>query len=124
MKKYEAAAQVVLNKYLRETRYYGYFELKWTDKSYMPFAKIEQVQYEGLPAMEKEGLVWKFSDMDPRPKPCDCISAPPLPSYVVISFGRCFFFIRIDKIIDMRHDGKVSITKAESREIAEKIVDY
>ena len=77
-----------------------------------------------LQATEKEGFVWKLSDMDSRPKPCDCLSMPPLPSYVVISFVRTFYFIRIRDIVKMREDGKLSITLEEAKIMAEKIVDY
>jgi|DEB19_MinimDraft_2_1074335.scaffolds.fasta_scaffold95538_2 hypothetical protein len=122
--KHEAKAQVIFNQYLREKRPYGYFELKHTDKAYFPFSKIEQVQYDGLQATEKEGFVWKLSDMDSRPKPCDCLSMPPLPSYIVISFVRTFYFIRIRDIVKMKEEGKLSVTLEEAKIMAEKIVDY
>lgn len=122
--KHEAKAQIVFNQYLREKRPYGYFELKQTDKAYFPFNKIEKVQYDGLQAMEISGLVWKLSDQDMRPKPCDTFCTPPLPAYLVIAFGPAFYFIRIAVIVKMRESGKMSITLEESREFAEKIVNY
>lgn len=122
--KHEAKAQVTFNKYLRESKMFGFFELKQTDKNYLAFNKIEQVQYDGLQATEKNGLVWKMSDMDIREKPCDCFSVPPLPSYVVIAFGQTFYFIRIKTIVDMRENGKISITLAEAGKVAEKIVNF
>ena len=93
MKK-EAKWQTVWNQYVREKKLYGFFELKQTDLESFPFSKIETVQYEGLQATEKHGLVWKFSDTDMRPKPCDSVSIPPLPSYLVIKFKDGFYMIR------------------------------
>jgi hypothetical protein len=122
--KHEAKAQIVFNQYLRERKPHGYYELKQTDKGYFPFSKIEQVQYDGLQATEKGGLVWKLSDQDMRPKPCDTFCTPPLPSYIVIAFGKAFYFIRIKTIVKMKEEGKISITLAEAKEHAEKIVNY
>ena len=122
--KHEAKAQIVFNQYLRERKPNGYYELKQTDKKYFPFSKIEQVQYDGLQATEKGGLVWKLSDQDQRPKPCDTLCMPPLPSYVVIAFGKTFYFIRIKTIVDMRENGKISITLEEAKTHAEKIVNF
>ncbi len=122
MQKKEAKWQTRLNAYLREKQLYGYYELKQTDKDYFPFSKIEQVQYDGLQATEKSGLVWKFSDVDSRPKPCDTVSIPPLPSYIVIKFPDAFYFIRMKVIVDMRDEGAIAITCAQARKVAEKIV--
>lgn len=122
--KHEAKAQVIFDQYLRESRHAGFFELKQTDKGYFPFSKIEMVQYDGLQATEKSGLVWKLSDQDSRPKPCDCLSIPPLPSYVVIAFGKTFYFIRIKDIVEMKESGKISIKHAEAEKIAEKVVHF
>lgn len=124
MKKHETEAQVAFNQYIRERRTYGYYELKHTDRDYFPFSKIEQVQYDGLQATEKTGLVWKLSDQDSRPKPCDSFCTPPLPSYLVIFFGPAFYFIRIGIIVKMREAGKLSITLEEAKKMAEKIVNY
>ena len=123
MKK-EAKAQVLLNQYLRESKFYGFFELKYTETSSFAFSKIELVQYQGLQATEKSGLVWKMSDQDSRPKPCDTMSIPPLPSYLVISFTKTFYFIRFKTIVDMREDGRIAITLEDAKKVAEKIVNY
>lgn len=122
--KHEARAQIEFGKYLREAKPFGYYELKHTDKEYFAFSKIEQVQYDGLQATEKHGFIWKLSDQDQRPKPCDSICTPPLPSYLVISFNKAFFFIRIKEIVDMKEAGKIAISQAEAMNIAEKIVQY
>ena len=86
MIKKEAKWNTILNQYLREKKFYCFYELKQTELDYFPFSKIETVQYEGLQATEKNGLVWKLSDEDQREKPCDGMSIPPLPSYLVIKF--------------------------------------
>lgn len=122
MIKKEAHWQTVWNTYCREKKLYGFFELKQTIKDTFPFAKIEMVQYDGLQATEKNGLVWKFSDEISRPKPCDSISIPPLPSYVVIKFEDGFYMIRIGAIVEMRDNGLISITLTHAKKIAEKII--
>ena len=118
--KHEAKAQIVFNQYLRERKPNGYYELKQTDKAYFPFSKIEQVQYDGLQATEKGGLVWKLSDQDQRPKPCDTLSIPPLPSYLVIKFPDAFYFIRIGEVVKLREEGGISISLEQAKVIAEK----
>jgi hypothetical protein len=80
------------------------------------------VQYDGLQATEKNGLVWKFSDTDMRPKPCDSVSIPPLPSYLVIRFLDGFYMIRFQKIVDLREEGGISISRSIAEKLAEKII--
>lgn len=121
MKRNEAAWQTIWNQYLREKKYYGYFELKVAEKA-LAFSRIESVQYEGLQATEKSGLVWKLSDQDQRPKPCDTISAPPMGSYIVIKFNNAFYVIRIEEIVKLREAGRIAITWEQAKELAEKIV--
>jgi len=118
----EANAQVALNAYLREKQMYGFFELKYTESEIFSFAKIETVQWEGLQATEKNGLVWKLSDQDMRQKPCDSLSIPPLPSYLVIKFKDGFYIIRFQKIVDLRDEGVISISRVDVEKIADKII--
>jgi hypothetical protein len=118
----ESKWQTIFNQYLREKKMYGFFELKVTTLESFPFAKIESVQYDGLQATEKNGLVWKLSDQDMRPKPCDVLSIPPLSSYIVIKFPDAFYVIRIREIVDLKESGKVSITREMAQNIAEKII--
>jgi len=120
--KTEAHWQTVFNQYCREKKIYGFFELKFTLINSLPFSKIEIVQYDGLQATEKNGLVWKLSDEISRPKPCDSFSIPPLPSYVVIIFKDTFYMIRIGTIVDMRESGLISITRDQAEKLAEKII--
>lgn len=126
MRKPEAKWQTVWGQYLREKHLvgemYGYYELKQTMKDSLPFSQIEIHQYDGLQATNKTGLVWKFSDEDSRKKPLDCISAPPLPSFLVIKFPDAYYVIHIDKIVKLREDGGISITLKKAREIADKVV--
>lgn len=122
--KHEAKAQIAFGKYLREKRPYGYYELKHTDKEYLPLSKIEVHQYESLLAAEETGLVWKLSDQDQRIKPFDSFCSPPMPAYVVISFVKTFYFIRICDLLDMRDAGEFSITREKAHELAEQIVNY
>ena len=112
----------MFNQYLREKKHHGFFELKVTVTETLPLAKIRKVQYEGLQATERDGLVWKLSDQDQRPKPCDTISIPPLPSYLVIKFPDAFYFIRIEEVVKIREGGAISITLSQAKEVAEKIL--
>lgn len=100
----------------------GFFELKQTTSDYFPFSKIERCQYEGLQATEKNGLVWKLSDQDMREKPCDTLSIPALPSYLVIKFKDGFYIIRFSEIVKLREGGAISITRSKAEELAEKII--
>ena len=122
MKKKEAKSQIQFNQYLRETGMRGFFELKQTDSETFPFAKIEKNQWEGLEAAEKNGLVWKLSDEDSRPKPCDCLSIPPLPSYLVIRFLDGFYLIRFEVILKLRDEGCISVSRSVAETLAEKII--
>ena len=121
MKK-EAKQNTILNQYLREKKFYCYYELKQTILESFPFSKIEKVQWDGLQSTEKNGLVWKLSDEESRPKPCDGLSAPPLPSYLVIKFKEKFCFIRFEKIVNFRNEGIISITRSKAEEISDKII--
>jgi len=118
----ESKHQLVLGQYLRETRMTGFFELKVASKENFFFNKIENPQYLGLQATEKEGLFWKLSDQDQRQKPCDCIGIPPMSSYIVIKFKDGFYMIRIKEIVKLRDDGLVSISKDQAEQLAEKII--
>jgi hypothetical protein len=120
--KREAKWNTILNQYLREKEFYCFYELKQTDKESFPFAKIEKVQWDGLQATEKYGLVWKWSDEISRPKPCDGASIPPLPSYLIIKFKDEFCFIRFKIIVGLRDEGIISITREMAEKLSDKIV--
>lgn len=122
MVKKEAKWNTVLNQYFREKKFYCFFELKATDSESFPFSQIRKVQDEGLPALEKSGLVWKLSDEESRPKPCDGFSIPPLPSYLIIKFPGEFCLIRIEKIISLKDEGVISISRSKAESLAEKII--
>ena len=122
MHKNEAKWQTVFNQYLREKKHHGFFELKVTLTNSLPFSKIETVQYDGLQATEKGGLVWKLSDQDQRPKPCDTLSIPPLPSYLVIKYPDGFYFIRIGEVVKLREEGGISISLEQAKRLAERIL--
>ena len=121
MKK-EAKWNTVLNQYLREKKLYCYYELKQTHTESFQFAKIETTQDEGLPALEKSGLVWKFSDEISRPAPCDGGSFPPLPTYLIIKFKDEFCLIRYEEITKLRDEGIISISRSKANELSERII--
>jgi len=118
----ESKRQITLNQYLRKARMYGFFELKVADGGTFNFNDMEDNQYEGLQATEREGLVWKLSDEDRRKKPCDTLCIPPLPSYLVVQFGKDLYFLRMWQIVSLRESGAVSISLEKCKEIAEKVV--
>lgn len=121
MKK-EAKWNTILNQYLRDKKWYIFYELKQTSTETFQFAKIERGQDEGLPALDKNGLVWKFSDEISRPKPCDGVSIPPLPAYLVIKFKDGFYFIRYEEIEKLRDEGIISITRKRAADLSDKII--
>jgi hypothetical protein len=121
----ENKTNTILNQYLREKRkegFYCYYELKVVKGHSFQFLKIEEGQHEGLPPLEKEGMVWKLSDEDRRRKPCDGFSTPPLPSYLVMKFDDALYFVRYFHIEKMRNEGKVSISMKTAKEIADKVI--
>lgn len=120
--KREQKWNTILNQYFRETQFYCYYELKQTTLDTFSFAKIEKVQWDGLQATEKNGLVWKWSDEISRPKPCDGASIPPMPSYLIIKFPSEFCFIRFNKIVEMKDEGIISISRSNAEKIADKII--
>ena len=120
--KREAKWNTILNQYFKEKKFYCYYELKQTTTNTFQFSKIRKVQDEGLPATEKNGLVWKLSDETSRPKPIDGFSAPPLPSYLIIKFSKQFCFIRYGVIDNLRYEGVISISKNKAEELSDKII--
>lgn len=118
----ESKDNTILNQYLREKRMYCYYELKTARGNSFAFSKIEDNQDQGLPALEREGLVWKLSDEDSRKKPCDGFCTPPLPAYLVIKFEQTFYFIQYKHIQKIRDSGEKSINQDEASTIADKIV--
>jgi len=112
----------VLNAYLREKRMYIYYELKQTHTESFQFSKIRKVQWDGLQATEKNGLVWKLSDEISRPKPIDGLSAPPMPSYLIIKFKDEFCFILFEVIVALRDEGVISISRSRAQELSKKII--
>lgn len=118
----ESKNNTLLNQYLREKRLYCYYELKVAKGPSFSFSKIEKNQDEGLPALEREGLVWKLSDEDSRKKPCDGFCAPPLPAYLVIKFGQTFYFMKYSHIKKMMDAGEKSISEDECSALAYKVV--
>lgn len=121
----EAGSNTVLNQYLREKRkegFYCYYELKVARGGTFNFKAIEEVQDESLPALQNEGLVWKFSDEDSRRKPCDGGSFPPMPSFLIIKFGKVYYFVLYEKIRGMMAQGDKSITEREASTLSTAIL--
>ena len=120
--KREQKWNTVLNQYLREKKIYCFYELKQVNIDSFPFSKIRKVQWEGLQSTERNGLVWKFSDEVSRPKMCDGVSIPPLPSYLIIKFKDEFVLVRFEKIVQLRDEGVISISRSKAEELSDKII--
>lgn len=121
----ETSAATLIGQYLREARkegFYCYWELKVAKGKSFPFSKIEEGQKAGLPALEREGLVWKYSDEDSRIKPCDGASTPPLPTYLIIKFGQRYLFVPQGHIALMILAGEKSISEAEAEIACERVL--
>lgn len=122
MKKREAKWNTVLGQYLREKHFYCYYELKQTETESFAFSKIRKVQWEGGVATEKSGLVWKLSDEESRPKPIDGLCTPPLPHYLIIKFKDKFCLVRSNKIVELRNEGYIAISRSMAEELSDKII--
>lgn len=120
--KREARWNTILEQWLREKRFYCYYELKQTATESFSFAKIRDVQWFGAIATERSGLVWKLSDEESRPKPIDGLCTPPLPSYLIIKFKDKFCLIRFSKIIALRDEGVISVSRSKAEELSDKII--
>lgn len=121
----ESGSNTILNQYLREKRkegFYCYYELKVAHGTTFNFSRIEDNQDEGLPALAKEGLVWKLSDEDSRKKPCDGGSFPPLPAFLVIKFKKTYCFIEYAQIAELRAQGVKSITEIDALKISTQVL--
>lgn len=120
----ENKSNTVLNQYLREKRkegFYCYYELKVAKGNSFAFSRIEVNQDEGLPALQKEGMVFKWSDEDSRKKPCDGASLPPLPAYLVIKFDQKYYFVLYEKIQAMMLAGEKSITEMKVEMLSTRV---
>ena len=101
---------------------YCYYELKVAKGKKFWFSQIEDHQHDALPALQKEGLVWKLSDEDSRRKPCDGFSAPPLPAYLVVLYADTFYLILYAKIARMRATGRHSVDEDEAVRMADHVI--
>jgi len=118
MNKREASFQIIFNQYLRKKKLYGVFELKQTTTNSISFKEVKPHQREGLLAVTSEGFVWKLSDLDPREKPFDTMSIPPIEGYIVIKYPKLACVINI---YDFLAEEKRSTIKSLSKETAQEI---
>ena len=120
--KREAQDQILFNNYLRESDLTGFFEIKHSSTEYFNYCHFQPHQLKSLQALQKNGLVWKISDTDPRLKPCDCFSTPPLYSYVVIKYPRAFVVIGIDDFLLEKSKGLKNLYYTHACSIAHKVI--
>ncbi len=121
--KIEAKYTTILEQYFKNKVFYCYYEVKQTSTKSFQFSKIRKCQKEGMPAVEKSGLVWKFSDETSREKPIDGQSAPPLPTYLIILFNKEeFCFVPQNEIAKLIKQGEVSISRSKAEELSDKII--
>jgi hypothetical protein len=126
MQKREAKFQAIFSKYVQDQNKKGkyfYYELKQTQSNCFSFGAFEPQQLPSLQALEKSGWVGKLSDADPRIKPCDGMSTPPHPAYVVIAYPKAFVMIRVNNFILARNSTvRKTLTYDRALGIAEKII--
>lgn len=118
----ESSHNTTLNQYLREKRMYCYYELKVVKGKTFNFGQIETNQDEGLPALNREGLVWKLSDEDVRKKPCDGFCTPPLPAYLVLYYDSKFYFIDYGVIVTLQRAGEKSLKATDFKRFSTRIL--
>lgn len=122
----EAKHQILWSKYVQNQNKKGkyfYYELKQTRVDYFPFDSFEEQQIPSLLALQNNGFCYKMSDADTRLKPCDGMSLPPLPSYVVVKYPKAFIMISINNFIHTRDTNKrKSLTYEKALSIAHKVI--
>jgi hypothetical protein len=101
---------------------YCYYELKVVKGKTFNFSQIEINQDEGLPALNREGLVWKLSDEDVRKKPCDGFCTPPLPAYLVLYYDSKFYFIDYGVIVTLQKKGEKSLKAGDFERFSTRIL--
>lgn len=116
--KREAKVTPEITAYIKLKRIYGNIEVKQTTTNRFNLSNFEEQQVASLLASELSGLVWKHSDADPRLKPCDISSMPPIPSYIVIKYPKSIFFIWTYHIHQYIINGVKSLTSEEARELS------
>lgn len=119
----EAGITPTWEKYCRKKPLFGVFELKQTRSDKFYFKNFEPHQIDSLMAVEEAGTVFKWSDMDPRLKPFDVASLPPMPAFLVIKFPQCFVMIRINEFVNfMNNTQSVFISYDQAKKIATKMI--
>lgn len=117
--KREASVTPLVEKYVKLKKIYGHIEVKQTTTNRFNLNNFESQQLSSLEAAEQTGMVMKWSDADPRLKPCDIISTPPgMPSLIAISYPKTVFFIYATKIIECKETLKL---KSLTEEMARKL---
>lgn len=123
MKKREALHTPKIEKYFKSTGYYCNWEIKQTTTESFPYDKLPDHQIHSLLAAQEEGYTWKHSDLDPRVKPFDGSTIPPLKGVVVIKYPKAFVIITINNFLYKRDQSKrKSLTYQEAKDIADKII--
>lgn len=123
MKKREAAHTPKIEKYLKTKKMHCNWEIKQTTTDSFPFAEVPEHQINSLLAAQQEGYTWKHSDADPRTKPFDGSTVPPLPGYIIIKYPPAFLVITVNDFIETKKKSKrKSLTYTEACRIAIKII--
>lgn len=123
MKKREAGHTPRIEKFLKTKQLHCNWEIKQTTRDSFPFAEVPDHQINSLVAAQEEGYTWKHSDADPRTKPFDGSTIPPLPGYIIIKYPKAFVMITVNNFIHIRSKLKrKSLTYKEACDIASKII--
>lgn len=123
MKKREASHTPKIEKYFKTMHYYCNWEIKQTTTDSFAYSDVPDHQVNALLAAQDEGYTWKHSDLDPRVKPFDGSTIPPLPGVIVIKYPKAFIIITINNFLYKRDQSKrKSLTYEEAKAIADKII--
>ena len=121
--KREANITPTIKKFLKQNKIYCNWEAKQTTTDSLLFSAVDDHQVNSLIAGQEYGIDWKYSDADPRTKPCDGSNNPPLPGYIIIKYPKGITFITVNNFIHARMTNrKKSLTYEKACEIADKIV--
>lgn len=128
MIKREASFQSIFNRWLRREFLQGRsggwaFELKQTQRDYLPFSAVEEHQLDALLAASHGGLVHKISDETRGYKPFDCFALAGAEAFVVIRYPDFFCLIEVNEFEEEKLVSKrKSLTSERAKEIACEVV--
>ena len=116
--KREAKFNTIFNKWLKQARRTGLYELKQTTGNSIPFASVVPHQVDALYNVKHSTLVYKIPDVGYQ-NPADCFSLSEQEACVVLKFPGAFYLIDIDTWIhESEYSERKSITHMRAKELS------